>query len=292
VDLRAFIQTVRRHRLAASIGVALAIGLALFSYVRISPFGDPTFTYRKSVIWGSKEVLQISQPGFFEGRVTADSSRRDSLLELAPLYARLANSDRVRDRMRRTGPIYGGVAVDPVIEDSGNGIPLPLVEITAFTRNAQLAPKRAAQQTRAFIGYLRAQQIENGIPASRRVSVSVIKQPSNPFIAVPRKKTLPVIVFLSMIIATCALVLVLENLATRRSVRLAEDRPEQEDDLVAQPAATAPVLADAPAEDKPRRARRERERRSGLKPALPGPTLALRPTLGSDEQSHSAEADG
>jgi hypothetical protein len=292
VDLRAFIVTLRRHKWAALIGLAVAIGLAFYSYVRVDPFGDPALTYRKSVIWGSNEVLQISQPGFYEGRVTADSTRRDALLELAPLYARLANSDQVRARMRRSGPILGGVSVDPVIQDAGNGIPLPLIEITAYTRSAQLAPKRAAHQARAFIGYLQAQQIANGIPEQRRVTVSVIKEASKPFIAVPRKKTLPVIVFLSMLIATVALVLVLENMSNRRNVRQAGDDEAHDGDLaVAQPA-PAPVLADGNGQEQPRPLRRDRERRTSLKPALPGPTLALRPTLGSDEQSHSAEADG
>jgi hypothetical protein len=293
VDIRAFIQVIRRHRLAAILGVCFAIALAVFSYVRIDPFGSPMFAYRKSVLWGSKSVLQITQPGFYEGRVTADTNQRDALLELAPLYARLANSDPVRQRMHRTGPIFGGISVTPVIDSSGNGIPLPLVEMVAFTRNATLAQQRVQQQAQAFVGYLRARQIATGIPDKRRVSVSLIKGPSKPFIAVPRKKTLPVIVFLSMLIATCALVLVLDNLASRRVARAA---PDELDDITAEPQPTTPILADAQADAQARTLKLEPERRSSRKTALPGPTLALRPTLGSDEQqqqhSKSAEADG
>jgi hypothetical protein len=296
VDLRVFIQVVRRHKVAAILGVAAAVFLALFSYVRIDPTGSPTFTYRKSVLFASREVLQITQPGFYEGRVTVDSGQRDSLLELAPLYARLANSDPVRKRMLRSGPIPGGVDVNPVIDDTGNGLPLPLVEIIAFTRSAQLAPKRAARQARAFIGYLQANQAANGIPERRRVSVSVIKGPSKPFIAVPRKKTLPVIVFMSMLIATCALVLVLDNVASRRGARAGEDRsPLRAGGRQPQPQAEPqpePVIADAPVEAQPRALRRERRRRGDLKPAPGRSTVVLRPTLGSDEQSQSAEADG
>ncbi len=292
MDIRAFIQIIRRHRLAAILGVVAAIALAVFSYARVDPFGSPMFAYRQSVLWGSKSVLQITQPGFYEGRVTADTNRRDALLELAPLYARLANSDLVRQRMRHAGPIYGGISVTPVIDSSGNGIPLPLVEMVAFTRNATLAQQRVQQQAQAFIGYLRARQIATGIPDKRRISVSLIKGPSKPFIAVPRKKTLPVIVFMSMLIATCALVLVLDNLASRRVARSA---PDELDDVIApQPQPTTPILADAQADAQARTLRLERERRGSRKAALPGPTLALRPTLGSDEQqqSQSAEADG
>jgi hypothetical protein len=293
VDLRVFIQVVRRHKRAAILGVAAAFALAFFSYVRIDPQGSPMFTYRKSVLWGSKEVLQITQPGFYEGRVTADSSGRDALLDLAPLYARLANSDQVRQRMARGGPIYGGVDVNPVVDETGNGLPLPLVEITAFTRSLQLAPQRASRQARAFIGYLRAQQAANGIPEGRRVSVSVIKGPTDPFIAVPRKKTLPLIIFMSMIIATGALVLVLDNLASRRGARAVEDNLPNRGDGRVQPQTDTPALAEAPVEVQPRVVRRKRDRGGSLNPASARSTLALRPTLGSDEQSQqSAEADG
>jgi hypothetical protein len=209
MDLRQFASAVGAHRRVTAIGVAAAIALALLSYVRFSPFGSPMFEYRKPVLWGSKVTLQLTQEGFPEGRVQDRGSRRASLVALAPLYARLANTDPVRRKMRELGPIYGGVKVRPLVDD--NNVSLPLIEISSFTFSNTRAPIRVRRQADAFIRFIAQEQRQNDVSPANRVVLAVVSGPSNPVVVVPRKLTLPVVVFLSMLIVTGAVILTLEN---------------------------------------------------------------------------------
>jgi hypothetical protein len=220
LDIRLFFQALARHKWIALGGLGLAVVFAVLSVARVSPLGEgPTFSYRKDVVWGSRVVLQITQPGFFEGRVT-DEGRRASLLELTPLYAALVNSDPVLRRMRRNGPIFGAVSVKPLVDENGAG--LPLIEVAGFAKQAKLAARRALAQSNAFIAYLSARQIANGVPERQRVSLDIIKGPTRPVPAQPRKMTLAVVVFMSMLVLTAALVLVVDNLGRRRRTHALE----------------------------------------------------------------------
>ena len=52
-------------------------------------------------------------------------------------------------------------------------------------------------------------------PATERVTIQQLARPKEAKLIVPRKKTVPVTVFLSVLVATIALVFVLENLRPR-----------------------------------------------------------------------------
>lgn len=69
----------------------------------------------------------------------------------------------------------------------------------------------------AFLRYLKTEQAQAGIRQNKRVLVETINEPQRAQLIVPRKKTLPFVVFLAVLFATVALVFVLENL--RPSVR-------------------------------------------------------------------------
>jgi hypothetical protein len=218
MDLRKFANSVGAHKYVAIIGVAAAIGFAFLAYVRVSPFGSPVFEYRKPVLWSSQITLQLTGKGFPEGRVQDVGGRRASLVALAPLYARLANTDPVRKRMRKLGPVYGGVRVSPLVD--ANNVALPLIQISSFTFSNVRAQTRVRRQAAAFIDAIEAQQSQNHVRPQNRVVLSVLSGPTTPGVVVPRKITLPVVVFLSMLIVTGALILTLEN--RRRSRRTAE----------------------------------------------------------------------
>lgn len=226
MDLRQLAAAVGNHRLVAVLGVAAAIALAFLAQVRVSPFSSPTFEYRKPVVWSSNVTLQLTQQGFPEGRVQDVGSRRAALVSLAPLYARLANTDPVRKRMRKLGPILGGVKVNPVVDD--NNVGLPLVQISSFAFQNTSAVTRAKRQADAFIGYIASEQAQNDLLPKNRVVLEIVKGPTRPSVVVPRKITLPVVVFLSMLIVTGALILALENRARgrrRAEGQLADDVP-------------------------------------------------------------------
>jgi hypothetical protein len=216
MDLREIAAAVRAHKLVVVVGVLAAIAFAFLAHVRVDPFGDPEFSYRKPVLWTSAITLQLTQEGFYEGRVQ-DAGRQDALVSLAPLYARLANSDEVRQRMRALGPVFGGVDIDPLVDE--NRVALPLLRIRAFALSPARAPVRALRQANAFRAYLAERQIANGVAPRNRVQLKVVSGPSPPWVVAPRKITLPVVVFLAMIVVTGALILVLENM------RRAKQRP-------------------------------------------------------------------
>ena len=56
---------------------------------------------------------------------------------------------------------------------------------------------------------------EAEIPESQRVQVDVLAQPRGAVVIEPRKKTLPIVAFLTVITGTIGLVFVLENLRSR-----------------------------------------------------------------------------
>ena len=213
MDLRQIGRAVAAHKAVATLGVIAAIGFAVLAYVRVDPLGDPKLQYRKPILWGSKLTLQLTQEGFPEGQVRDLGARRDALVGLAPLYARLANTDPVKARMRRLGPIHGGVRIDPVVDENESS--LPLVKITSFAFSQSAAMTRARRQASAFMGYLAQQQTAHNVPVRNRVLLSVLSGPSAPEVVVPRKKTLPITVFLAMLVVTAGVILTLENLRKR-----------------------------------------------------------------------------
>ena len=56
---------------------------------------------------------------------------------------------------------------------------------------------------------------EAEIPDSQRVQVEVLARPRGAVVIEPRKKTLPIVVFLTVLTGTVGLVFVLENLRSR-----------------------------------------------------------------------------
>ena len=292
MDLRQLGAAVGNHRRVAVLGVVAAIALAFLAQVRVSPFSSPTFEYRKPVVWSSNVTLQLTQEGFPEGRVQDVGSRRAALVSLAPLYARLANTDPVRKRMRKLGPILGGVKVNPVVDD--NNVGLPLIQISSFAFQNTSAATRAKRQADAFIGYIAQEQAQNDLLPKNRVVLEVVKGPSRPSVVVPRKITLPVVVFLSMLIVTGALILALENRARGRR----QAKGQVSDDLPVADEVTDDVAAGGRREDVPRRERSPAPVAnvtpvSGVAPvtkAQPVPLSRPERTLGSEPRSENGKA--
>jgi hypothetical protein len=72
--------------------------------------------------------------------------------------------------------------------------------------------------------YVESQQQAASIPAAQRISIQVLKRPAPPVIIEPRKKTLPIVIFLAVITAAIGLAFVLENL--RPSVHAVASTPD------------------------------------------------------------------
>ena len=278
MDLRQIGRAIAAHKLAATLGVVAAVAFAFLAYVRVSPFGDPMLSYRKQSLWSSAVTIQLTQQGFPEGRVLERDDRRGALIQLAPLYARLVNTAPVRKEMRKLGPITGKVAAVPVVDENRSS--LPLVQISSLTYTGTSAVERVQHQTQAFIRYISRQQVANHVTPANRVLLRIVNGPTSPEVVVPRKITLPVVVFLSMLVVTGGLILALENMQTRGS------KPEEPGGDVRAPLEALKLPAEDEPEVQPRPEAVAASQGGGVqaasKAARPGPVRTLRGESGHD----------
>jgi hypothetical protein len=210
-------------------------------------------SYRKQSLWSSAITIQLTQRGFPEGRVIEQTDRRGALVQLAPLYARLANTSQVKERMRKLGPVPGKASAVSLVDE--NRLSLPLIQISSLTASDVTAVERVRRQADAFIGYISQQQAANHVSPANRVLLRVVNGPTTPEVVVPRKITLPVVVFMSMLVVTGGLILALENMQTRGrkpgepggEVRAPLEAlklpPEEEPEAQPRPARPEPVAA-------------------------------------------------
>lgn len=235
MDLRLYARVLWRFKFLVLVGIIAAGALAVLSYARVSfAGGRPTLTYRHAVTYGSAETLLVTQQGFPEGRSTfpftvtkygpissfADPTRFSSL---ADFYAYLANSDAVGAlAARKVGHDAGVFTASPVISHVGNDVAEPLLQIQGLATSPSAAVLYARAGSASFREYLAAQQAKAGVPRSQRVLVTVLNGAAGAAVVVPRKKTLPIVVFTAVLAATLALALILENLRPR--IKVVEDR--------------------------------------------------------------------
>src|SRR5438445_7332645 len=109
---------------------------------------------------------------------------------------------------------------------------LPLISVKALSTTRPQAAALAADQARAIIRYVDGNQRATKTPISQRVLVQEVQAPQAALATLvgKRGKTLPIIIFLAVMIATTGLAFVLENL--RPGIRAvdgvaAESLPEE-----------------------------------------------------------------
>jgi hypothetical protein len=234
VDLPLYLRVIWRFRLLVALGVFIALLLALLVTVRVSS-SSPHFSYRQNQTFSSEARVFVTQQGFPWGyaapptanpaldaaaaakllgtRQFADPTRFPSL---AVLYAYLAMSDPVKRIILRSGPVEGSVVASPVVStQSGYGTTLPLVAISGTGPTPQAAVSLTIRATNAFRSFLEQQQAGNQIPAQNRVLLTVITKADPPQLVAGRSKTLPIVVFVTVLLAVLGLVFMLENVQPR-----------------------------------------------------------------------------
>lgn len=223
MDLQLYVRVIWRFKLLVLTGLLLAIGLALLSMVRVSSDG---LQYRESELWASSTRLLVTQRGFPWGRAVADEAvieeqaeqlglrfaNPDRFISLAFLYAELATSDPVRQIIREDGPINGQLFAGAVVQQN---VTLPLVDIEAVATDRTRAITLSRRATAAFETYLRRQQDANDVPAADRVLVQVLSRTRGARLFQGRSTTLPIIVFLTVMISAIGLAFILENMRPR-----------------------------------------------------------------------------
>lgn len=234
MDLRQTARVLGRHRLTLVAGVVLAILLATLSYYRVTTDGlVPELTPRKAELWQSQANIFLTESGFPAGRKTIplvttvvageavpvpEYSDPVRFARFASLYARLAQSDAVRKLMEKRGPLPGSLAATPTFDTSSrNGEPLPMLSLLGKAPTAAGAKATVTRGLEAFLAYMAIRQKEAKIPKDERVQLHVINVPQPAVLLEPRKKTLPVVVFLAVMIAALAVAFIRENVAATRA---------------------------------------------------------------------------
>jgi hypothetical protein len=225
VDFPLYASVLWRFRRLVALGVLLAVALATLSMARV---GSGGIEYRQSELWSSTTRLGVTQRGFPEGRLFAVGATPEDAVKLgipiadpnrfntlAVLYAELATSDLVRRQMIRDGgPIRGKVLATQVVAGE-NRVPLPLIDVLAIATSPLGAVELAQRTASALTIYLRRQQEVNDVPTEDRVVVQQLVRPKAPKIFQPRSKTMPLVVFFAVMLATVGLAFLLENLRPR-----------------------------------------------------------------------------
>lgn len=236
MDLALHLRVIWRFRYLVAVGLLVAVCLTILATARVDFNGGPHLVYRQSEVWAGRARLLLTQPGVPWGRTvfpdtstTASSSKKQQqqpifadpgrLSSLASFYAQLGNSDAVQRHLPR-----GAVTATPVVDTSTNYTqPLPILEFLAVAPTPQRANRLAGQAAAVFTRYVTQQQNAANIPSGQRVYLQTLNRPAEPQLVKARKMTLPIVVFLTMLVATLALAFVLENLRPR--VRIAEAEP-------------------------------------------------------------------
>lgn len=115
----------------------------------------------------------------------------------------------------------GAVIAAPVVSYAlGNTYALPMLTITGVATVPTQAIGLARLGSDAFRLYLERQQRDAGIPPEQRVLVTVLNRANPTTVAVlqPRKRTIPIMVFMAVMAATFGVALILENVRPRPSV--------------------------------------------------------------------------
>ena len=223
MDFRLFARVLWRFRLFVACGFLLATVLASLSILRISGDG---ISYRQTELYASTARVGVTQSGFPWGRLfaqeqpTLDNQPQDlgipvadpnRLNNLAVLYAEIALSDPV---LREQGPVLGQIIATPLVRGD-NRIMLPLIDLTAIADNPQRAMTLASRSARALETYVREEQAANEVPPADRVVIEEVMRPKGAVVYQPRSKTMPIVVFLAVMLAVSGIAFLLENVRPR-----------------------------------------------------------------------------
>jgi hypothetical protein len=120
-----------------------------------------------------------------------------------------------------------GVVDAQVVLDPAHFQPEPFISLLGYAANQADAVKLANAGSTTLVRYIVGQQVANKIPTNQRVQAQVISSARKAVLSTGRKKTTPIVVFLTVLLAAVGLSFVLENLRPRvRSVAtLDEERP-------------------------------------------------------------------
>lgn len=237
MNLHVFARVLWRFKYVVGAGFVVALILAVLTVAEL-----PSLKPRTPTLYGSRATLLVTQSGFPWGSAVQQYARsgRSSdqvpagdlgrLTALANLYVQIANSDVIAALVTRRATAHGTISATQnySISPSFYSSPLPILTLTGTSTS----PKNSRLVTQAgvdvLMNYLKREQDAAGIAGRERVVVQELQRPRTAFVVQGMKKTLPIVVFLTVMLAVTGLAFVLENLRPRvplRAVARTEDEP-------------------------------------------------------------------
>jgi hypothetical protein len=240
MDLARYLRVTWRFKRLIVGGFLLAIVLAVLSVAKVSSSG---LQYRQGMTYRSTATVFVTQPGFPWGRTSpeyipgnqakstpsvpvADPQRLSSL---TALYAQLAMSDPVRTLLNASERKEGKVSVSAVLAPINSSPPvLPLLNFSAVAPSQARAVALVNNAAGAFQTWLSDQQNTAGIQSAQRVVAQLVTGGSKPTVASHRSKSLPIIIFITVLAASFGLALALENMLPQRPSKMRRPRADPE----------------------------------------------------------------
>jgi hypothetical protein len=231
MDMSLYLRVLWRFKFIVAVGFVLAVALAFASLAKVDyGHGSVSVSYRQKPTYQSTTRIFVTQAGFPWGRSvfpaapptpTTTTGDPTSGLEfadptrfagLAIIYAQLINGDLIQGVIRRDLP-PGDVLRAAAVVDAASNSSLPLIDIGGLAHSPVEAERASRAAARLFQSYITGQQASAGIPLNQRVLLQVVSNQTT--LEKGRKKTLAIVTFLAVMVATLGLAFILENLRPR-----------------------------------------------------------------------------
>jgi hypothetical protein len=224
MDLPLHLKVIWRFRFLVAGGLLLAIALTFLSVFRV---GSSGLTFRAEQVWADDVTLLVSPRRFPWGGTNLSNADPATFGQLATIYANLATSDAVKKIVLKKGHVDFAkepmlATVVPYSYQSSNSPPLPFITLEAQAATKQRVMELVKREADAFLVYLRRLQAEGAIPKEQRAQISIVKGDQIRLLK-PRSKTVPIMIFMLVMIATVGLAFMLENLRPRARLVAAEE---------------------------------------------------------------------
>jgi ribosomal protein L35AE/L33A len=219
MDLSLFLIVLWRAKRLVIVGVLVGAVLAVLAYGQPSfAGGRPTLAPRSAEVWQSEAQLLIGQSAY-PYRQSGPAEPDGSLGSLSPIYANLANGSIMQGEIRRHLGTRGTVKATEDVDLAASSF-LPFVNFVATAPTGAEAARFAKGAASIFEAFVTRQQIAQGIPATRRIRLSVVQSGAVAKLVEGHKLSIPILVFVAFLMGTVALALIKENVR-RRTAALA-----------------------------------------------------------------------
>ncbi|MGO9760379.1 MAG: hypothetical protein ACLP1Q_03840, partial [Solirubrobacteraceae bacterium] len=204
----------------------LGVVLATLSYGTPSfSGGKPTLQPRGAEVWHSESQLLITQSHFPYGQAPTATAPQTTLSNLSPVYATLANGTAIQAEIHQqfgaSASVKATESLDPAISSA-----LPFVILTA-SAPAKSAATQLAQGAAVIVrNYVEHHQVAGKIPGPERIALSIIQSGGNTKLVEGHEKTVPILVFMAILIGVLALVFLKESAHPRVALETGRVSPE------------------------------------------------------------------